>query len=389
MDGKSLGIRTLLFSLPGSSVGVNMVFIARCTFFLNIHTSLCCMTSFEIFFTTLKSKYSVFDKLASASCLSAMAEASPEIEQEVKKLLCPSCPLGINIRLKNVLAILEDKGMVYKSVLCPSSLMCHPQNRGGSMINAYNCHRKGQDIVACGVKAELLAPNSLAVEMSLDPIAKSHQIACNQKMISEAKGLLAPLQGGERFCTLANSHFVQWARALEHGCIGPDGHQLTPPVDMKPLLQNGWSWTVISNEAERQFPNLPAFAAMAMNSHNSTQIASNELECMMQLSELYSGGMKLDDAVKAVLHSAPACKAYLDDVGYFCKNYTGGESFPLLKCLDTFCNLTDDKFVLVSKANPCLQCTHVCFDQSSLRTKGSDHPSQAREMAIHYSLEKR
>lgn len=245
------------------------------------------------------------------------------------------------------------------------------------MINAYNCHRKGQDIVAGGVKAELLAPNSLAVEMSLDAVAKSHLIACNQKMICEAKGLLAPLQGGERFCTLANSHFVQWARALEHGCIGPDGHQLTPPLDMKPLLQNGWSWTVISNEAE------------AMNSHNSTQIASNELECMMQLSELYSGGMKLDDAVKAVLHSAPACKTYLDDVGYFCKNYTGGESFPLLKRLDTFCILAGENFVLASKANPCLQCAHVCFAQGFLRKVSSDHPSQAREMAIHYSLEKK
>ena len=366
-----------------------MVFIARYMTVAKNHTTLCCMTSFEICFTALKSKYSVLYKLASASCLSAMAEAFPEMEQEVKKLLCPSCPLGINIRLRNVLAILEDKGLVYKSVLCPSSLMCHPQNRGGSMINAFNCHRKGQDIVAGGVKPELLAPNSLAVEMTLDTVAKSHQIACNNKMISEAKGLLAPLQGGERFCTLANSHFVQWARALEHGCIGPGGHQLTPPLDMKPLLQNGWSWTVISNEAERLFPNLPAFAAMAMNSHNSTQIASNELECMMQLSELYSGGMKLDDAVKAVLHSAPACKAYLDDVGHFCKNYTGGESFPLLKCLDTFCNLAHDKYLLLSKANPCLQCTHVCFAKSSLRTIGSDHQSQAKEMAIHFSLEKR
>ncbi|CAK8988160.1 unnamed protein product [Durusdinium trenchii] len=76
---------------------------------------------------------------------------------------------------------------------------------------------------------------------------------------------------------------------------------------------------------------------MAMNSHNSTQIASNELECMMQLAELYRGGMKMDEAVLAVRHSAPACKHYLEDVAYFCKMYSGGDSFPLLKCLDTHC----------------------------------------------------
>lgn len=91
---------------------------------------LCCMTSFEIPFTVLNSKHLVLYTLVSASCLSAMAAASPEMEQEVKKLLSPSCPLGINIRLQNVLAILEEKGLVYTTVLCPSSLVCHPQNRG-------------------------------------------------------------------------------------------------------------------------------------------------------------------------------------------------------------------------------------------------------------------
>lgn len=277
----------------------------------------------------------------------AMA-ASPEMEKEVTKLLDPSCPLGINIRLQKVLAMLEEQGLLYTTVLCPSALMCHPQNRGGSMINPFNCHRKGSDILACGVKPELLGPNSLAVELALDPAVKSHQLSCNQRMISESKGLLAPLKGDERFCTLANSHFVQWAKALEYGCLGPDGSQLTPPLDMKPLLQNGWSWKVISNEAERLFPNLPAFCAMAMNSHNSNQIAANELECMMQLSDLYSAGMKLDDAVKAVQHAAPACKTYLDDVGFFVKNYNGGETFPLLKALDTFCTLSIDIFVLGS-----------------------------------------
>lgn len=286
-----------------------------------------------------KPKCWILYTLGFAGCLEAMALCH-KAEQKVKELLSPSCPLPINSRLQQLLAILEENRLLYTTVICPSSMICHPQNRAGSMINAFNCHQKGANIIAGGVKPELLPPNSLAVEMALESSAKSFQIAANKKMILEAKGLLAPLRGDERFCTLANSHFVQWARALDHGCQGPDGNQLTPPLDMKPLLGNGWSWKVISSEAERLFPTLPAFAAMAMNSHNSTQIASNELECMMQLGELYSGGMKLDDAVKTVQNSAPACKKYLDDVGYFCKMYTGGESFPLLKCLDTFCTLS-------------------------------------------------
>lgn len=78
---------------------------------------------------------------------------------------------------------------------------------------------------------------------------------------------------------------------------------------------------------------------MAMNSHNTNQITSNELEAMMQLADLYQAGMKMDEAILAVEHSSPACKKYMQDVAYFCKMYSGGESFPLLQCLDSFCNL--------------------------------------------------
>ena len=207
------------------------------------------------------------------------------------------------------------------------------------MVNAYNAHKKGHDILEAGVKPDLLPPNSLAVEVALDSKIKETQFKLNRKMVADSNGLLAPIRGDERFLTLANSHFVQWARAMDNGCKGPDGSLLIVSPDMKPLLQSGWQWRIISSEAEKMWPQLPAFAAMAMNSHNTNQITSNELECMMQLAGLYQAGMKIDEAIFAVEHSSPSCKKYLKDVAYFCKMYSGGEGFPLLQCLDHFCNL--------------------------------------------------
>ena len=264
---------------------------------------------------------------------------APETIKEVSGLLSPTCTLGINIRLQKVLTTLEEAGLVYSSCLAPGAFLCHPQNRGSSMVNAFNAHKKGHDILEAGVKAELLPPNSLAVEVAIDSKVKENQFKLNMKMVSDSNGLLAPVTGHERFLTLANSHFVQWARAMDNGCKGPDGNPLTVTPDMKPLLREGWQWRIISSEAEKLWPQLPAFAAMAMNSHNTNQITSNELEAMMQLADLYQAGMKMDESIIAVEHSSPSCKKYMHDVAYFCKMYSGGESFPLLQRLDSYCSL--------------------------------------------------
>ncbi|CAK9010996.1 unnamed protein product [Durusdinium trenchii] len=76
---------------------------------------------------------------------------------------------------------------------------------------------------------------------------------------------------------------------------------------------------------------------MSMNSSNTNQVASNELETMLKLSELYQAGFKMDDAIVEVQRSSPSCKAYMVDVAFFCRMFTGGSTFPLLRCLDMFC----------------------------------------------------
>ena len=94
---------------------------------------------------------------------------------------------------------------------------------------------------------------------------------------------------------------------------------------------------MIRAEAAKLWPKLPAFAAMAMTSSNSVQVASNELECMMQLADLYESGMTMEDAIRQLQQAAPHCKSYLKDVAYFCQKFGGGTGFGLLHCLDAYC----------------------------------------------------
>ena len=156
-------------------------------------------------------------------------------------------------------------------------------------------------------------------------------------MVASADNMLSPLHGTERFLSIASSHFTQWLRAVEYGASNPEGRKLTVTASLKPLLEEGWQWLVIKAEAEQIFPTLASFGSMSMNAQNTNALAASELECMMQLSSLYKSGMQMSAAISAVEQSAPACMAYLQDVALFVRPYAGGDAFPLLKWLDSFC----------------------------------------------------
>ena len=207
------------------------------------------------------------------------------------------------------------------------------------MCNAQNVHLKGNQALQSGLKKDLLPPNSLGIELAVGPDERSKQLRANQQMIGQSKGVLAPLQGGERFLSLASSHFNQFCRALDHGCTKADGTQLHMTPEIKALVESGWQWTMLKAEAAVMFPDLPAFCSMSMNAHNSNTILTNELEAMMELAALHRSGMRMQDAVPAVCQSSPSCKAYIDDCAQFMRLYSGGDTFPMLLWLDGFCDL--------------------------------------------------
>ncbi|CAK9087331.1 unnamed protein product [Durusdinium trenchii] len=262
-----------------------------------------------------------------------------DVQEEIKELLDPANTTGVHVKLEKILLSLEKVGLAYKAMISPREIMCHPENRGTSMCNAHNVHLKGTQVLQSGLKKDLLPPNSLGIELAVGPDERSKQLRANQQMIGQSKGMLAPLQGGERFLSLASSHFNQFCRALDHGCTKADGTQLHMTPEIKALVESGWQWTMLKAEAAVMFPDLPAFCSMSMNAHNSNTILTNELEAMMELAALHRSGMRMQDAVQAVCQSSPSCKAYIDDCAQFMRLYSGGDTFPMLLWLDGFCDL--------------------------------------------------
>ena len=51
---------------------------------------------------------------------------------------------------------LEKNNLGEWRVLVPDKLLCHPDNRGGSMLNFHDVHLKGAKMIAGGCRVELL-----------------------------------------------------------------------------------------------------------------------------------------------------------------------------------------------------------------------------------------
>lgn len=261
----------------------------------------------------------------------------PSAKGEVESIL--NSNEGVNKKLEKVLAVLTLANLCYGITLKPSALLCHPQNRGGQMVNPFDCHKKGSSVLSAGLKKEILPASSVAMEMSKDAAKRATQVKANEAMMQEADGMLGGITGQERFLTLGNSHMVMFCRSMEQGAKNPSGEVLATPPEVQELLQHGWQWQVVSSSVEDAIPTFPAFCQAALNATNSASICTAELEAMLQLSNYVQKGLAIHQAVEAVKAAQPACSGYLDDIAHFCQYYSGGANFPLLTQLKEFCIL--------------------------------------------------
>eukprot|EP00435_Cladocopium_sp_Y103_P024771 s3052_g6.t1 len=256
----------------------------------------------------------------------------PATKAEMDQLLKSSAP--VNSKLEQVIKLLTSKGLAYEVVLKPEDLLCHPANRGGAMVNGFDAWVKGSSVLATGLKPSLLPPNSFCMEM--DPARRDAQLQANQQMCAKSENLLGKVLGTERYLTLGTSHFVMYCRALQQGVPGPEGERVQPPPEMSALLASGWKWVVIAAVVETAFPGFPSWCQATLNSVNSTNKVVGEFEAMLQISAYLKEGQSINTAVDLVKAAAPACGAYLADIGYFCKLFLGGDKFPLLEQLKSF-----------------------------------------------------
>ena len=172
--------------------------------------------------------------------------------------------------------------------------------------------------------------------------------------------------------SLSTSHTTSFLRCLQHGCRSPDGVTMEVPKDNAAwdLINHGWTWLILSQEVEVQWPVLPSWLQMGLNSSNAISKPASELECACQLVEFFQTGLDLSKALEQTKASSILCENALNAIGHFVQHFGGGTDFPLIKFLGrfgalhvlyhcTFC-------IFVSLKKPCVLCVYcaLCLNHS-------------------------
>lgn len=168
------------------------------------------------------------------------------------------------------------------------------------------------------------------------------------------EGLLAPLNGSERYLSVACGHTAAFFRAALHACRTPQASIADSSgvlsvqalsrndPELEALFQRGWAWTVLPWQVESTWPRLPDLAQRALNASNSVATLSSELETASTIAEFAAMqaamGQDVDwtKCADATAQSAPQSREYVEVITTYVKLYGGGPSAPMVKYLDRF-----------------------------------------------------
>ena len=134
--------------------------------------------------------------------------------------------------------------------------------------------------------------NAVCFELADAGRQRSINIEKNEQLIARSKGLLACLSGEERFLSVGCGHtaaFVKLAKAggkttapsLQDADGNIDVGRLCKNAEMKAMLTEGWTWTVIEASVDIEYPQFANIAQKALNKNK--HVAQNTAELEMAL----------------------------------------------------------------------------------------------------------
>ena len=249
-----------------------------------------------------------------------------------------------NSRLTSICDVLKRHGKATVLQLTPDQLAPHPQNRGGRMCVASDCHKNGAKIVTSGAKFDRIG-ESISFEMPQDPNKCAEYIAKLNHLVSTSQEMLAPLSGAEVGLTIGSTNTTSFCRAAMANCktnqpeLANSSGRLNSPAsyggEFGPMCTLGWKWLYISRDVEECFPDLPGWMSYCLNNTN-VAMKPKEIESAISLARLIEGGTSFHDAVREVQQSHPECEKYITEVATYAQNFSGGKGWPLLVGLDNY-----------------------------------------------------
>ena len=231
------------------------------------------------------------------------------------------------------------------------NFLTHPENRSRLMLSARNAHKHAENIHLSGADLDQLK-NALCFELAKDPAKRALQLRKNAELIKRAAGLLADINGAERFITVGCGHTAAICKHAKAG--GRTSSKLLQDVNgyldvsklmrdpkFKLMIEKGWKWTCIKADVDFKYPDFAKLAQRACNSSNSNRQHSSESEIICQLSDYHS--QALDEGVtdaKAVALDALQDQSRVATYAYtlfeYALKYGGGPDVPWIRFLDAF-----------------------------------------------------
>ena len=200
-----------------------------------------------------------------------------------------------NDHLKLLLACLWEHKLIYHVEIIDCKLfLTHKNNRGGLLLSPHNAHRNAAKIHVAGANISNLA-NALCVELASHGPMRDEHIQKNMALIERALGLLAPVNGDERYLTLSCGHTAAFCKVAQ--MLGEtsakelqiadstkiDVQKLCKSNDFKTMIHTGWGWDVVRACVDEEFPDFSQIAQKALNTQNNANTAISEFEVMMTI----------------------------------------------------------------------------------------------------------
>jgi hypothetical protein len=270
---------------------------------------------------------------------------SPDLVKAVAEIL--ESLKGSLVKWTTIKKLLAEAKITYIAKLKPQLMLVHPKNREGCGLNPSDAHENLEVISEIGGDPDAVRH---ATCIETNPAMKSFQVQFNEVLIERSEGLLAPVNGTERFLSLSCSHMAAGCRAAAAGCrahcesmadaSGNISMQTLIEGDsaLKALMEDGWEWLVLPAFCEAVWPSLPELIQGALNAEHAVGKNAGELQVMCSI-----GSMQYRDASKSQAHilkiikgTKPACTPYLECLYKYVQLFGGGQGAPMIRFMEGF-----------------------------------------------------
>ena len=254
----------------------------------------------------------------------------------------------------------KHKLLVVAIKVLPKYLLTHKENRNRLMLNALQVHYKGAVILKIGADREQLS-TAVCVELAPAGPTRVANLSANASLISKSNGLLAPINGEEKYLTLGCGHTGAFCKVAPLGGPTPekdlqnesgtlDYSVICKQSEYKAMCEEGWDWTVIPWDVDAQFPRFASAVQKALNGSNSASQEIGELDTAVHFADLMQAVGDEPEWEKGALKSAKdscmACASYANVLMDFCKLYGGGAGAPHICFIDSIYKGFNSKMLL-------------------------------------------